>query len=316
MVLVENSVRLSALVNLQIQPPKGIFLPGHHNFPVQFQFHRTRQPLCLELHTNYCLWGPTCQPLFIPRLASLPIHLLDREPVSALPPCPLRRAGGARGGGPASSSPTRPSLDIPSAPLELPNAARPQAPPRGFFSGLCFAGLPISDGGESDAPWGIRRRIFALPAPAVPAPAPPSRAHRLLAPEDEGREDKPAEIELSAMEARSEAPSLAQGSPRSSSSPAVPARRPWLPPPLSPASPAPPSSSLPPSHGGTSRVVGRPVRRGVSRSAAKRARDGVRRIERDGPVPFPSRRCGGKTGISDLLFRPVQFASADSLREA
>jgi hypothetical protein len=88
---------------------------------------------------------------------------------------------------------------------------------------------------------------------------------------------------------------------------AVPARRPWLPPPLSPASPAPPSSSLPPSHGGTSRVVGRPVRRGVSRSASKRARDGVCGTERDGPVPFPGRRCAGGDKRPGGRF-PVRFS--------
>jgi hypothetical protein len=177
---------------------------------------------------------------FYPRIASLSPHLLPRElrrswiRAPALHPCPLRRAGeGARGGGPASSSPTRPGLHIP-------GVARPRAPRRGFLSGgRCRAGArrrarsarscgggrpllhllllpcgasaapgpptelpsPASASSASPSPaagnlapwWGIRRRILALHAPAVP----------------EGREDKPAEIELLAMEARSEAPSPA-----------------------------------------------------------------------------------------------------------
>jgi hypothetical protein len=39
------SVRLSALVDLQTHPLKGIFPPSHPKFPVQFQFFCTRQPL-------------------------------------------------------------------------------------------------------------------------------------------------------------------------------------------------------------------------------------------------------------------------------
>jgi hypothetical protein len=51
-------LRLSALVELQIQPLKGIFLPGHRYFPVQYQFPRTRQPLYFTLQTNYLVWDP------------------------------------------------------------------------------------------------------------------------------------------------------------------------------------------------------------------------------------------------------------------
>jgi hypothetical protein len=124
---------LSALVNLQNQPLKGIFLTGHQQFPVQYQFSRTRQPLYLKLHTNYRLRAPLvglflspCRPLS-PSTSFLANQL-------ALPPCPLRRAGErARDGGPASSSPTRPSLHIPSAPLELLNPV----------GGQCFPSLRV-----------------------------------------------------------------------------------------------------------------------------------------------------------------------------
>jgi hypothetical protein len=47
------SVTLSALVNLNISVWSSQF------FPVQFQFLRTCQPLCLELHTNHQHMGPT-----------------------------------------------------------------------------------------------------------------------------------------------------------------------------------------------------------------------------------------------------------------
>jgi hypothetical protein len=59
-------LRVSALVNLQIQSLKGIFLPCHRTFPVQFQFSRTRHPLYLKLQTNYPRWGPLVR-YFIPR---------------------------------------------------------------------------------------------------------------------------------------------------------------------------------------------------------------------------------------------------------
>jgi hypothetical protein len=48
----DSELRLSALVNLQIQPLKRIFLSGHQKFPVQFQLFCTRRPLYLKLHTN------------------------------------------------------------------------------------------------------------------------------------------------------------------------------------------------------------------------------------------------------------------------
>jgi hypothetical protein len=56
---VRPALELSALVILQTQPLKGIFPPSQQDFTVQFQFFRTRQPLCLKLHTNYQAAGPT-----------------------------------------------------------------------------------------------------------------------------------------------------------------------------------------------------------------------------------------------------------------
>jgi hypothetical protein len=56
--LTSHTVRLSALVNLYIQPLKGVFLPRHQTFTVQYQFFHTRQPLYPKLHTNYQLLGP------------------------------------------------------------------------------------------------------------------------------------------------------------------------------------------------------------------------------------------------------------------
>jgi hypothetical protein len=121
----ELAIRLSALVNLQIQPLNGIFLPGHHNFPVQCQFPRTRQPLYLKLQTNQQMWSPRV--ILIPSPAApstLPAPRLAnsaRSPGSpASAPRPPRRAAGARGGGrPRRSAPLR-------APGELP-APSPRA---------------------------------------------------------------------------------------------------------------------------------------------------------------------------------------------
>jgi hypothetical protein len=121
---VVHALRLSALVNLQTQPLNGIFLSGHHNFPIQCQFPRTRQPLYLKLQTNQQMWSPHI--ILIPPTApsTLPApHLANsaRSPGSpASAPRPPRRATGARGGGRARrSTPVR-------APAELP-APSPRA---------------------------------------------------------------------------------------------------------------------------------------------------------------------------------------------
>jgi hypothetical protein len=106
--LTSHTVRLSALVNLYIQPLKGVFLPRHQTFTVQYQFFHTRQPLYPKLHTNYQLLGPhvththTLFPLLFFHLclsslsASLPLHspvfspslVCSALPVSALQPSP------------------------------------------------------------------------------------------------------------------------------------------------------------------------------------------------------------------------------------
>jgi hypothetical protein len=46
------SLRLVALVVLQMHPLKENIPPGHRNFAVQYQFRRTRHPVNLLLHTN------------------------------------------------------------------------------------------------------------------------------------------------------------------------------------------------------------------------------------------------------------------------
>jgi hypothetical protein len=151
-------LRLSALVNLQTQPLKGIFPPSHQNFTVQFPFFCTHQPLCLKLHINYQAASPTCHPLLLPP-PSFP-HLPPPSPIfphigggapgseAASPPLaaasahqsrgacgPAPSVGGATGAAAmrrrstgltspppevaASMDPTRLDLHIPSASLEL-----------------------------------------------------------------------------------------------------------------------------------------------------------------------------------------------------
>jgi hypothetical protein len=84
--LVYPAIRLSALVELQIQPLKGIFLSGHRYFPVQYRFPRTRQPLYFTLQTNYLVWDPHVI-LFLLSFLSLSL------PSTHLP---QRRSGGRR----------------------------------------------------------------------------------------------------------------------------------------------------------------------------------------------------------------------------
>jgi hypothetical protein len=87
-------LRLSALVNLQTQPLKGIFPPSHQNFTVRFSFFYTRQPLCLKLHTNYQAAGPTCHPLLLP-LSPFPTYptFLFHSLRPPLPSFPTQAAG-------------------------------------------------------------------------------------------------------------------------------------------------------------------------------------------------------------------------------
>jgi hypothetical protein len=84
--LVYPAIRLSALVELQIQPLKGIFLSGHRYFPVQYRFPRTRQPLYFTLQTNYLVWDPHVI-LFLLSFLSLSLPS---------PHLPQRRSGGRR----------------------------------------------------------------------------------------------------------------------------------------------------------------------------------------------------------------------------
>jgi hypothetical protein len=53
-----QKVRLCALVKLQIQPLKRIFMSNHRYFLVQYQFSRTRQTLYSILHIDYLMWDP------------------------------------------------------------------------------------------------------------------------------------------------------------------------------------------------------------------------------------------------------------------
>jgi hypothetical protein len=115
------SFRLVALVVLYVHTLKPNILPGHHDFPVQHQFSRTRHPLYLLLHTNKPQWDPLVSlltslstrlllspPLF-PRAASLspplpphprgaapPAGLLFRRPPRPRPFSPHRQAAGRR----------------------------------------------------------------------------------------------------------------------------------------------------------------------------------------------------------------------------
>jgi hypothetical protein len=69
------SLRLSALVILQIHTLKGIFLPHHPEFAVQYQFSRTRHPLYFIPYTNQLLRVPLI--FFITQPPSPPMHPLS-----------------------------------------------------------------------------------------------------------------------------------------------------------------------------------------------------------------------------------------------
>jgi hypothetical protein len=81
-----RSLRLFVLVNLQIQPLKGIFPPGHQEFSVQFQFFCTRRPLYLILHTNYPGLGPTHHTLLFFSPSPPTLALPCSPPTSPNPP--------------------------------------------------------------------------------------------------------------------------------------------------------------------------------------------------------------------------------------
>jgi hypothetical protein len=108
-------LRLSALVVVQI-PLKGMLLPRHPEFAVQYQFSRTRHPLYFIPYTNQLLWVPLVflshGPLPLPcTLSLLPFSLFAgvgaRRPAGKRegrrpPPSPKRSGaptGGPRNGG-------------------------------------------------------------------------------------------------------------------------------------------------------------------------------------------------------------------------
>jgi hypothetical protein len=57
-------VRLVALVVLNLHTLKANILSSHQDFPVQYEFSRTRHPLYIILHTNKHPEGPTYQIFF------------------------------------------------------------------------------------------------------------------------------------------------------------------------------------------------------------------------------------------------------------
>jgi hypothetical protein len=162
--------------------------------------------------------------------------------------------------------------------------------------GLQERGPAPSVGGATGAA-ATRRRSTGLTPPSLPRSPPPwiRRGPTSTSPASSSptRPDLhiPGAVEAS-LAGASSSPSLLGAAPASS-------------PPL------PPSLS----HGGTHRAVERPVRRGLCRSPSKRVRDGGRRTERDGSVPFPGRRCGGGGGKRPpgRFPGPFQAPGADSL---
>jgi hypothetical protein len=108
-----SSLRLVALVILQMHPLKGNILPSQRDSPVQYQFSRTRRPLCHILHINNQHVGPTCHPLS-PSSPSSDIFA----------PSSTRSTPAAR-----PSSPTAPAEHLLPRPRAIAIARR--APPRG-----------------------------------------------------------------------------------------------------------------------------------------------------------------------------------------
>jgi hypothetical protein len=117
-----GAIRLSALVNLQIQPLKGIFLPGHHNFPVSFSFSA---PVMLYIsnskpttrygaHSSYFLYPPSGPPPFPFPLFLFSLPLSPFLGHSACSPSPRHLL---------SSTPTAQHLLPDAALLRVPNRA-------------------------------------------------------------------------------------------------------------------------------------------------------------------------------------------------
>jgi hypothetical protein len=162
------SLRLSALVILQINPLKGIFLPHHPVFTVRYQSFRTRHPLNLVLHSNYPLRGPFVI-VFLSLLPPHPSNSFSLLPLVSPPGARIpshrpqrRRRARSCGGGPLlRPSPRRrwrqgsmaPALH-PHDALSLPNSgaleeqgAPAMPPPRSAAAGSCL--LPPTTGAPS-----------------------------------------------------------------------------------------------------------------------------------------------------------------------
>jgi hypothetical protein len=149
-----SKLRLSALIDLQTQPLEGIFPPSHLKLSVQFQFLRTRQPLCLKLHINYqsrahasysfSSPSPLSPPPPIPTYPATGVILLSAFLSHLSIPTPaagLRAAGGEAEQGtraappsqarrlPAWSRPSSPAaVDLASSQRGVPGARRPRRP--------------------------------------------------------------------------------------------------------------------------------------------------------------------------------------------
>jgi hypothetical protein len=94
------SVRLVALVVLQMHLLKENIPPGHPNFAVQYQIRRTRHPSYLLLHTNCIILSP---PFFtLPTLPTHPGHTDPSLSFCSLSSAPLRldRTQSSDGDGP------------------------------------------------------------------------------------------------------------------------------------------------------------------------------------------------------------------------
>jgi hypothetical protein len=190
-------LRLSALVDLQTQPLKGIFPPSHPKLSVQFQFLRTRQPLCLKLHINYQMRAPRVILFFFS-----PLSTLSSSPQSPPTPATRRPFHPARGRIHRRSDPWRPALPhvgggAPGGGTPSPLlAAAPAHRSRGGRG-------PAPSVGGATGPAAARRRSRELAPPLPPK----------LATSMDPRGGKPAEIELPAMD-----PRVGHGGPTSSAS--------------------------------------------------------------------------------------------------
>jgi hypothetical protein len=125
-----HTLRLSALVNLQTHPRKGIFSPSHLSFPVQFQIFCTRQPLCLKLQTNYQMRAPRVILFSSPSLHSLSL-LPNSPPTPASISASPRRRRAPSGGETRAAAVTGRSRELaPPLPPELAASSHGRPSPR------------------------------------------------------------------------------------------------------------------------------------------------------------------------------------------